>query len=52
MEFLKVARAILYVPSSIVDDEERMERVVFHPDYTYSDFVGQILPNVTEKVVN
>lgn len=21
-----------------------MERVVFHPDYTYSDFVGQILP--------
>lgn len=34
------------------DDEERMECVVFHPDYTYSDFVGQILPNVTEKVVN
>jgi len=34
------------------DDEERMERVVFHPDYTYSDFVGQILPNVTEKMVN
>ncbi len=26
------------------DDENRMERVVFHPDYTYSDFVGQILP--------
>ena len=23
-----------------------MERVVFHPDYTYSDFVGQILPRV------
>ena len=23
-----------------------MERVVFHPDYTYSDFVGQILPKV------
>ncbi len=22
------------------------ERVVFHPDYTYSDFVGQILPRV------
>lgn len=28
------------------DDSERMERVVFHPDYTYSDFVGQILPRV------
>lgn len=23
-----------------------MERIVFHPDYTYSDFVGQILPRV------
>lgn len=23
-----------------------IERVVFHPDYTYSDFVGQILPRV------
>ena len=23
-----------------------MERVVFHPDYTYSDFVGQIMPRV------
>lgn len=28
------------------DDENRIERVVFHPDYTYSDFVGQILPRV------
>lgn len=27
------------------DDEARMERVVFHPDYTYSDFVGQIMPS-------
>ncbi len=25
-------------------EEEQHERVVFHPDYTYSDFVGQILP--------
>jgi 5-methylcytosine-specific restriction endonuclease McrBC GTP-binding regulatory subunit McrB len=24
------------------------ERLVFHPDYTYSDFIGQILPNVDE----
>ena len=28
------------------NDENRIERVVFHPDYTYSDFVGQILPRV------
>lgn len=27
------------------DDESRMERVVFHPDYTHSDFVGQIMPS-------
>ena len=25
-----------------------VERVVFHPDYTYSDFVGQIFPKVHE----
>jgi len=24
-------------------------RVVFHPDYTYSDFIGQILPNVSKE---
>lgn len=30
------------------DDENRIERLVFHPDYTYSDFVGQILPDVSE----
>lgn len=27
-------------------DDKYMERVVFHPDYMYSDFVGQILPRV------
>ena len=25
-----------------------MERLVFHPDYTYSDFVGQILPKIAD----
>lgn len=25
-----------------------VERLVFHPDYTYSDFIGQILPAVAE----
>ena len=29
-------------PGSVV------ERLVFHPDYTYSDFIGQILPAVDE----
>lgn len=32
-------------------DESRMERLVFHPDYTYSDFIGQILPDVSEGSV-
>lgn len=27
----------------------RVERLVFHPDYTYSEFVGQILPVVAEN---
>lgn len=30
-------------------NEKYMERVVFHPDYTYSDFVGQILPRVINE---
>lgn len=29
--------------------QERSERVVFHPDYSYSDFTGQILPRVDQK---
>jgi len=33
-------------------DESRMERLVFHPDYTYSDFVGQILPHVSDGIVS
>ncbi|MEE1304391.1 MAG: AAA family ATPase [Agathobacter sp.] len=28
--------------------DTNVERLVFHPDYTYSDFIGQILPNVDE----
>ena len=28
--------------------DTHVERLVFHPDYTYSDFIGQILPNVDE----
>lgn len=28
---------------------ESYERVVFHPDYTYSDFVGQIMPKLEKS---
>ena len=36
-----------YVENKILKDvdEQYIERILFHPDYTYSDFVGQILPN-------
>lgn len=27
----------------------KVERLVFHPDYTYADFIGQILPNVADN---
>lgn len=30
------------------NDKRYMERVVFHPDYTYSDFIGQILPVINK----
>lgn len=34
------------IKTDYCDNENYMERVVFHPDFTYSDFVGQILPVV------
>ena len=34
---------------SQITNEQCKVRVVFHPDYTYSDFVGQVMP-VLEKV--
>lgn len=35
-----------YIQEHYCSDNSVTERVVFHPDYTYSDFVGQILPRV------
>lgn len=32
------------IKTEYLDKKTKTERVVFHPDYTYSDFVGQILP--------
>lgn len=37
------------IATEYCNNEDRMVRVVFHPDYTYSDFVGQILPVVEGK---
>lgn len=33
-------------------DDSQIERVVFHPDYTYSDFIGQILPKLNDEKIN
>ena len=35
----------------IKNKEEQTKRVVFHPDYTNSDFIGQILPKVINGIV-
>jgi len=32
--------------NKICSDEQYISRVVFHPDYTFSDFVGQIMPRI------
>lgn len=40
-----------YIKTRYCADSKRMERVVFHPDYTYSDFVGQIMPRVKNSVL-
>lgn len=44
------------ISHTYIDDNTATRRVVFHPDYTYSDFVGQILPksvdgNITYEFV-
>lgn len=39
------------IKTKYCSDEKYMERVVFHPDYMYSDFVGQILPRVEKDEV-
>ncbi|MFI3202104.1 MAG: hypothetical protein R3Y54_11405 [Eubacteriales bacterium] len=36
------------IENEYCENEKLMERLVFHPDYMYSDFVGQILPKVVK----
>ncbi len=31
------------------NDNSAVEKIVFHPDYSYSDFVGQIMPSVDDS---
>lgn len=37
------------IENEYVKDKYYSERVVFHPDYTYSDFIGQIMPVTKNK---
>lgn len=39
------------IANDYCNEDSLIERVVFHPDYTNSDFVGQILPNVEDGFV-
>lgn len=39
------------IQQNYCDNNALIERVVFHPDYTYSDFIGQILPKITGDTV-
>ncbi|VXB63196.1 Putative restriction enzyme [Enhydrobacter sp. AX1] len=41
-----------FINTNYCSDLEKMERVVFHPDYMNTDFIGQILPNITDGVIN
>ena len=41
-----------YIKEQYTINDDNSERVVFHPDYTYSDFVGQILPKVKTVPTN
>lgn len=38
------------VEDEYIDDVSRMERLVFHPDYMNTEFIGQILPSIHEEV--
>ena len=40
------------IKTKYCNDKKYMERVVFHPDYTYSDFVGQILPKTDGTTIS
>ncbi|MCK0499032.1 McrB family protein [Helicobacter pylori] len=33
------------------NDNSVVEKIVFHPDYSYSDFVGQIMPSVDDSSI-
>jgi hypothetical protein len=37
------------IKQEIQNDEERFTRVIFYPDFNYSDFIGQIVPSTDEN---
>lgn len=41
-----------YIKHELGIDENFSERVVFHPDYSNADFIGQILPTVENDIIS
>ena len=40
------------ISTEYCNDDNRMDRIIFHPDYTYSDFIGQILPQDVDGIIS
>lgn len=40
-----------FISDNYCDDDRRFERIVFHPDYMNTDFIGQILPSLEDGVI-
>lgn len=41
-----------YIKNTLGISEDFSERVVFHPDYSNADFIGQILPTVENDIIS
>ena len=39
------------IDTEYIKGSTNWERVTFHPDYTYSDFIGQVMPEVVDKQI-
>ena len=40
-----------FISDNYCNDDRRFERIVFHPDYMNTDFIGQILPSLEDGVI-
>ena len=40
-----------YIKQNYCSNEDQIQRVVFHPEYSYSDFVGQVMPRLVKSTL-